>query len=111
MVNRRSLGTHGTMATIPATTITGVGTGFGVVPMDTVAISTLRNSTAAVATAVIAQGSLDGTNWYNLGASQTYQTTGVTVYLATGAFLATYVRAELTAHTATGTISVDIAGR
>ncbi len=111
MVNRRSLGTHGTMETISATTILGTGTVFGVVPMDTVAISTLRNSTAAVGTAVIAQGSLDGTNWYSLGASQTYTTTGVTVYLATGAYLANYVRAELTAHTATGTISVNIAGK
>ena len=111
MVNRRSLGTHGSMATIPLTTATGAGTSFGVVPLDTVAISTLRTSTAAVATAVIAQGSLDGDNWYSLGASQTYQTTGVTVYLATGAFLATYVRANMTAHTATGTISVDIVGR
>ncbi len=111
MVTRRSLGTHGSMATIPATTVEATGAEFGVVPLDTVAISTLRASTAAVASAVIAQGSLDGSNWFDLGASQEYQTTGVTVYLATGPFLVTYVRAELTAHTATGTVSVDIVGK
>lgn len=99
------------MTSIDDTTSTGPGQSFDVPPVDTVAISTVRSSTAAVATQVQAQGSLDGTNWYSLGAAQTYQTTGVTVYLTTGTFLATHVRVNLDTHTATGPISVAIAAR
>ena len=99
------------MASVPATTVEGAGTEFPTVPYDTVAISVLRASTAAVATSIQAEGSLDGTNWFSLGAAQTYQTTGVTVYLTTGAFLTTYVRANVVAHTATGPVTVDISGR
>jgi hypothetical protein len=97
------------MASVVNTTSTGPGTSFGIPTSDAVAISTVRTSTAAVATSVQAQGSLDGTNWYSLGAAQTYQTTGVTVYLTTGAFLTNFVRVNVGAHTATGPISVDAA--
>lgn len=111
MVTRRSIGNYGSALSVDDTTSTGPGAATSVVPSDQVAISTLRTSTAAVATAVQAQGSLDGANWFPLGAAQSYQTTGVTVYLTTGAYLVTHVRANVNAHSATGPISVNIVAR
>ena len=111
MVTRHSIGTYGPMESVTATTSTGPGTEFPTVPFDTVAMSVLRASTAATGTEIQAQGSLDGVNWFALGATQTYTSTGVSVYVSTGSYLATTVRAAVLVHAATGTVTVSLTGR
>ena len=108
MVIARQRANFGILNSVVDTTSTGVGASFSIVPTDTVAIQTLRNATAATGTEIQTQGSLDGSHWFSLGAAQTYATTGITVYLTTGAFLASFVRANVNLHTSTGAVTVDI---
>lgn len=76
-------------------------------PSEKVAMQVTRTSTAAVATAVTLQGSIDGNNWISLGAQQTYSSTGTSIYVSTGNYLVGQIRANIDAHTATGAISVE----
>ena len=99
---------RGLMPSLVATTSTGAGTGFGVPPTQTVAMQVTAASTAAVGTDIQMEGSLDGSFWFNVGAAQTYTSTGVSVYVSTGVFVATSIRASVVVHTATGTIAASL---
>lgn len=105
----QSIQTRGLLASVVATTATGAGTDFGCPPTQTVALQGTHTSTAAVATTVQIEGSLDGANWFNIGAAQSYATAATAIYVSTGSFVATVVRANVTAHTSTGTISASLA--
>ena len=99
---------RGLMDSVVATTSTGAGSAFGVPPSSKVAMQVTRASTAAVGTQIKMEGSLDGVNYFDVGGTQTYATTGVTVYVSTGDYLLTSVRASVVVHTATGTIAAAI---
>lgn len=89
------------------TTSTGASAGYSLPAGATLAaMQVTRASTAAVATSVTLQGSLDGANWFNLGAAQTFQSTGVSIYVSTGSYATGWLRANVGAHSATGPISV-----
>ena len=98
----------GLMRSVDASTSTGPGTSFSVSPATRVAMQVVRPTTAAVATSVTVQGSMDGTNWVNLGAAQTFQTIGSSIYVSTGVYLVAAVRANVNAHTAVGPITVNL---
>lgn len=76
-------------------------------PSDLVAMQVTRTSTAAVATTVTLQGSIDGNNWVSLGAQQSYTSTGTSIYVSTGTYLVGQIRVTVGAHSATGAISVE----
>lgn len=96
------------VVSLDATTSTGPGAAYGVPPTQLVATQVTRASTAAVATTVTVQGSIDGTNWFALGAQQSYTSTGSSVYVSTGTYLVSHVRANIGAHTATGPVTATI---
>lgn len=89
-----------TTSTGPGSAINGVFTG--------AAVSVTRTSTGTVT--VQLQGSIDGTNYINLGASQTAAVAGTTIYRSTGTFLVAYLRALVTANAAPGAATVWVVG-
>lgn len=99
---------RGLLASVAATTATGAGTAFGVQPTEKVAMQVTAASTAATGTQVKIEGSLDGTNWFDVGGTQTYTSTGTSIYVSTGTFVATVVRANVVVHAATGTIAASL---
>lgn len=99
---------RGLLASVTATTATGAGTAFSVPATQTVAMQVTHGSTAASATTVKIQGSLDGDYWFDIGAEQSYATAATTVYVSTGTFVAQMVRANVTAHTSTGTVAASL---
>lgn len=99
---------RGLTESVAATTATGAGTSISVPPTQLVAMQVTHGSTAAVATAVKIEGSLDGTNWFDIGAGQAYTAAATSVYVSTGTFIASVVRANVTAHTSTGTVSASL---
>ena len=99
---------RGLLTSVAATTATGAGTVFGVPPTEKVAMQVTHGSTAATPTQVKMEGSLDGVNWFDIGAAQSYATAATSVYVSTGSFIATNIRANVTAHTSTGTVLVSL---
>ena len=101
---------RGTLTSVTATTATGAGTAFPTQPTQMVAMQVTAASTTAFFTQVQVkmEGSLDGTNWFDVGATQTYAAIGTSVYVSTGAFILTQMRANVVTHTATGTIEVSL---
>lgn len=71
-------------------------------------IQVTRTSTGIVTAQM--EGSLDGTNWTNLGAAATAAVAGTVLSATTGAFLVTHLRATLTTHAAVGKATIWIAG-
>ena len=99
---------RGMMASVAATTATGAGTAFAVPPTQTVAMQVVHGSTAATATQVKIEGSLDGTNWFDIGGTQSYSAAGTSIYVSTGSFVTTNVRANVVVHAATGTVAASL---
>lgn len=99
---------RGLLASVAATTAVGAGTEFSVPTTEKVAMQVTHGSTAASATTVKIQGSLDGTNWFDIGGEQSFTTATTVVYVSTGTFVAQVVRANVTAHTSTGTVSAAL---
>jgi hypothetical protein len=111
MTIRKEISSYGLMKSIDDTTSTGAGTSFPVANAQTVALQVNAASTAAVATQVKVQGSLDGTNWVDIIAAQSYTSTGAVIKTSTGVFMVNHVRAVTTVHTATGAITAYLAAR
>ena len=99
---------RGLTQSVAATTATGAGTTISTPPTQTVAMQVTHTSTAATATDVKIEGSLDGTNWFDIGATQSFTTATTVVYVSTGTFVASLVRANVTAHTSTGTVTASL---
>lgn len=104
----KSIQARGLMASVVATTATGAGQAFGVQPTEKIAMQVTHTSTAAIATQVKLEGSFDETNWFDIGAAQSYNTAATSVYVSTGSFIATTIRANVTAHTSTGTVAASL---
>ena len=100
---------RGLLTSVAATTEVGAGTAFGVQPIEKVAMQVVHGSTAATPTQVKIEGSLDGTNWFDIGATQSYNTAATSIYVSTGSFVATVVRANVVVHAATGTVQAGLA--
>lgn len=92
---------------VVATTSTGPGTALAGV-FTAAALSITRTSTGTVAAQL--QGSVDGINYFNLGANQSAAVAGNAVYRSTGTFLYTYLRANVTTHAATGEVTAWVVG-
>lgn len=99
---------RGPLPSIVNTTSTGAGTAFGVPSATKVAMQVVRASTAAVATQVKVEGSIDGDYWTDVIAAASYTSTGTDIVTSTGNFIVNKVRAVTVVHTATGPIDVTL---
>lgn len=90
-----------------ASTSTGAGTALAGA-FTSAGLSVTRTSTGTVT--VQLQGSVDGTNYVNLGASQTGATAATVIYRSTGTFLVGYLRALVTTNVAPGAATVWVIG-
>lgn len=96
-----------TLKSVAATTSTGPGTALKGA-FTSAGVSVTRTSTGTVT--VQLEGSVDGTTYVSLGASQTAAIAGTVIYRSTGTFLVSHIRARVTANTAPGAATVWVIG-
>lgn len=99
--------TAGGRRSITTSTSTGVGGVLNGV-FTAAAMSITRTSTGTVT--VQMEGSIDGTNYVNIGAANSVATAGTVIVRSTGSFLVSYLRPRVTANAAPGAVTISILG-